>query len=70
MVDDGGSAFPRPKMATDYDQDMPQGMSLRDWFAGQALTGVIADCVNETTFQPDVIAKRAYAVAEALLKAR
>ncbi len=33
---DGGPAFPVPQQ---YDE---QGMTLRDWFAGQALPGVIA----------------------------
>ena len=37
-MNDGGSAFP----VHDDAADMP-GMSLRDWFAGQALTGYFAE---------------------------
>lgn len=33
--DDGGAAFPR------YWLDEQSGMSLRDWFAGQALVGLL-----------------------------
>lgn len=35
---DGGPAFPRPDS---QDSCGSQGMSLRDWFAGQALTTVL-----------------------------
>lgn len=45
------------------------GMSLRDWFAGQALTGVVADW-GETAFMPDVMANRAYRLADAMLRVR
>ncbi len=48
-IDDGGPAFPGAK--TDFVPDVmggrqaiaeiSGGMSLRDWFAGQALTGVL-----------------------------
>lgn len=38
--DDGGPAFPRP--ASEYTSG-ERGMSLRDWFAGQALAGLCAD---------------------------
>lgn len=37
-INDGGPAFPNAKLA----QDQTGGMTLRDWFAGQALTGSIA----------------------------
>ena len=42
-MNDGGAAFPVPsdcpytRFAGDY------GMTLRDWFAGQALTGVLGN---------------------------
>lgn len=42
-------------------------LSLRDWFAGQALVLIKADCVNKRA--PD-IARAAYAVADAMLAAR
>ena len=37
---DNPPAFPRPSTANGTRQD---GMSLRDWFAGQALNGFLAD---------------------------
>ncbi len=42
-----------------------QGMSLRDYFASQILNMASHDLV-----EPEDIAKRAYAVADAMLKAR
>lgn len=37
-VDDGGCAFP-----TETAMSYSNGMSLRDWFAGMALQGIISD---------------------------
>ena len=39
LIDTGGSAFPAGN-ATDIDY----GMTLLDWFAGQALAGFLANC--------------------------
>lgn len=39
-INDGGAAFPLK-----YAIGMQPGMTLRDWFAGQALTGLIASGV-------------------------
>lgn len=68
---DGGQAFPVPagnfSGGETWQSDF--GMSLRDWFAGQALIGVVADW-GETAFKPDAIAGRAYALAEAMLRVR
>lgn len=63
-LEDGG----QPRMAA-----VP-GMSLRDWFAGQALAGICGHMVGcnpragETAAQAD--ARFAYARADAMLKAR
>ena len=50
------------------------GMSLRDYFAGQALTGILAypSTEHETAedFDPAVVAGRSYAFADAMLKER
>lgn len=37
-IDTGGPAFP----AQPFDRDFESGMTLRDWFAGHALTGLLA----------------------------
>lgn len=64
---DGGPAFPTP--CNEYGEHSAS-MSLRDWFAGQALAGLCAHdgthgvhCVKTTT-------DRAYEVADAMLAAR
>lgn len=68
-INDGGPAAPtlhflppledggQPRMAA-----VP-GMSLRDWFAGQALASFVPDT-------PQNKAEAAYAIADAMLKAR
>lgn len=62
---DGGKAFPStlPHSLTSY-----PGMSLRDWFAGQALTGLLAAPVGKDTWVG--VAKDAYSAADAMLEAR
>lgn len=60
-------AFPRE----DYQaNDAPgqRGMSLRDWFAGQALTGLVFR--TQPGFLPEKAAKIAFAYADAMLAAR
>lgn len=50
-----------------------RGMSLRDYFAAKALSGICAcsdDQVETDTNQVDFIAGRAYAYADAMLRAR
>ena len=42
--DDGGPAFPEPKWTRCGEQEIGEskpGMTLRDWFAGQALVGMV-----------------------------
>lgn len=70
-IDDGGPAFPVPNDANTNGQE---GMSLRDWFAGQALAGVWAG--RESDFHqvkyPGAIdiARAAYMVSDAMIAAR
>lgn len=58
---DGGPAFPVPYGARH------SGMSLRDWFAGLALQGLLAEAGTYANF--DEPAKDAYEAADAMLKA-
>ena len=46
------------------------GIGLRDWFAGQALAGIMAAEAPEVIYCPDGAAMRSYAFADALLLAR
>ena len=61
--DDGGPAFPVVTATIRH----YNGMSLRDWFAGQALAGWLA---GETTPDDHSAARYAYAVADAMIAAR
>lgn len=58
-INDGGSAFPRTS------ESNLTGMSLRDWFAGQALHSI-----SPGPFNAEVCAKRAYEMADAMLQQR
>jgi len=79
--DDGGPAFPQPEINGDPVNSWARGcggLSVRDWFAGQALAGMnktdkrlaweIAD--DDGTDMPDECAKMAYQLADAMLKER
>ena len=63
---DGGQAF--PSMNSDL-AELPHrhGMSLRDWFAGQALAGY---CAHPNTGTVKDNAERALQQADAMLEAR
>jgi hypothetical protein len=81
---DGGPAFPKPSATvkrfghhpyddTEETQDGYDGMTLRDWFAGQALRKFLSK--PEQMFGADVhdtaeAARLAYLYADAMLKAR
>jgi hypothetical protein len=71
MSDDGGPAFPVTESDRCY---ASYGMTLRDWFAGQALAGLIASESMSTEESAHLTApadaRRAYAMADAMLAAR
>jgi len=82
---DGGPAFPVPTWPRQADgQPMSScefglgGMSLRDWFAGQALVGILAnqellkmlEVAIKSTPARNATASYAYAIAESMLKER
>jgi hypothetical protein len=62
-INDGGPAFPSSHPICPED-----GMTLRDWFASQALVGLIADPSRDGS--TDDRARYAYAYADAMLRAR
>lgn len=64
---DGGPAFPLP--VTEWNPGYA-GMSLRDWFAGQALTGLFAQSEITNASSVHVVAQIAYGMADAMIAAR
>ena len=69
---DGGPAFPMASGSLSFLEK--RGMSLRDWFAGQALTGWYASFMEYKTFPLDKnlgkMAEFFYKTADAMLKER
>ena len=71
----GGPAFPSEGEGHGNPKYHSPGMTLRDWFAGQALAGITAN--SYTPWTPDAadisdetLAKSAYDLADAMLAAR
>lgn len=76
---DGGQAFPRPGFGFAYSDGSTEheasqdGMSLRDWFAGMVLQGLLQ--YNEQTVEPEDgwikgNARIAYEYADAMIVER
>lgn len=67
---DGGPAFPLPPVGTGDPRDGmaggSEGMSLRDWFAGQALNTEFC----RGWVEPSQVAEQAYLMADAMLAVR
>ena len=57
----GGGAFP---------SDRSFGMTLRDYFAAQAMQGMLASCTGWSEAGIERLAKCSYMTADAMLKAR
>ena len=71
QVKDGGAAFPNPG-STDGSLYPELGMSLRDWFAGQALAGLCANVAWNGLGAAGIKVRAidAYSIADAMLAAR
>lgn len=70
---DGGPAFPEAIAVSAAGDEYigPSGMTLRDWFAGQALVGMLAATGSYGMGNgPDENAERAYEHADAMLAFR
>lgn len=70
-IDDGGPAFPRTTWNPEFGKPVENGMSLRDWFAGQVVIGI---CCNEKDMHfnkvGECIAKLAYKISDAMIEER
>ena len=67
---DGGAAFPTGLTPGHYSQE---GMSLRDWFAGQALAGIVGGYYANpelSGLSPRDHAEESYLIADAMIAAR
>jgi hypothetical protein len=78
-IDDGGPAFPHGEIVEDIMDEAgrlagsrvwapSKGMKLRDWFAGQALAGLVAN-IN-CAYKTQTFARRALELADAMIAAR
>jgi len=80
-TNDGGPAFPKNLQfsgmgyCANISAELTGGMSLRDWFAGQALCGIMGnsehrDPLDNTESGCRVAAEHAYKVADAMIAER
>lgn len=72
-INDGGLAFPYRETENTGQYQNHYGMTLRDYFAGQALAGICAplyDDESPTIWKHREFAKGAYMFADAMLAAR
>lgn len=78
-IDDGGTAFPTIHGYVDSFGSLKQkstGLSLRDWFAGQALIGLMSYPGDEfsgnwhNNSSSQGVATRCYDLADAMISAR
>jgi len=81
QINDGGPAMPTPfiavaasgegdcNLSVPHQDDWPKGMSLRDWFAGQALAGVLASGEGDDSTIGEVVSD-CMRYADAMLAAR
>jgi hypothetical protein len=72
-INDGGPAFPAVGVPPWADQKSEKLERLRDWFAGQALAGMMVPRYESDRAwhsNPEDVAGLAYTVADAMLRAR
>ncbi len=71
-IRDGGSAFPVPFPR--HPTNTERGMSLRDWFAGQIMMGLVSSSKLVSPYEGrtmcETYAAMAYGAADAMLEAR
>lgn len=70
MDKDGGPAFPQSELEHAHGQlsKSTPGMTLRQWYAGQALAGLLAYGGRFRT--PETLSKEAFRFADAMIEAQ
>lgn len=68
QIRDGGLAFPI-QVHVSPNSEVHYGMSLRDWFAGQALAGILTSDEKSEMGLSDVV-ESAFEIADAMLERR
>lgn len=68
-IKDGGPAFPLQSIGPDFVPGYA-GMTLRDWFAGQAISGACCPAPDGWSLPPQDHAAWAYEIADAMIAAR
>ena len=66
----GGPAFPAKQVLDDEAAEVSEGMTLRDWFAGQALAGLWGDPVIIFSGDLPKAAGYCYRMADAMIAER
>lgn len=70
-IDDGGPVFPSNAACESWQCRKPSsGVTLLDWFAGEAMKGILACPEPGVDWDPDITAVNAYKQALAMLKVR
>lgn len=67
MKNEGGPAFPFGFVTDHATVKVQDGMSLRDWFAGMALQGLVVYPITKTN---SALVTMAYEIADAMLAER
>jgi hypothetical protein len=73
QINDGGPAFPAKFFDEKWNEIANTGMTLRDWFAGQAMAGLLTTVKNGIDQDDGFLgddARLYYAIADAMIAAR
>ena len=68
-TNDGGPAFPCTAVAKDFEM-VYEGMTLRDYFAAKAMTGMLANSRIDEHGDMSKLAAHVYKLADAMMKVR